>query len=733
MPRRTLPVVLSFLSLLSAAAQAAEIRGRVLGGVDNPIASAVVLHRASGAKAETGADGRFTLDLAVSGRVVLEVVHPDYYEREFAVGPKDLGRELVFVLVPLIRQNEEVVVTALRYPEPSIKVPAASTVITGEALTEKRVPNINEGLQDVPGVGSIGSAGFSLVPTIRGLARRRVLYLIDGARLESDRRTGPNGSFVSPEDIERIEVLRSASSVFYGSDAIGGVIHVLTRKPGFEPGLHGRFLAGYGSVNGEKHLGLGLEGATGPWALSMSFQYDDAGLYRAPDGTDVLQSQFTQGSLLAKAAHRTDKREIDIGVLAARGTDIGKPSVNAGTKPTWYPHETQNLVQVHWKEKNVGRDGEILVHAFVNPNFLETLTDTFEVIRTKRSYAKTDSTEYGAQVSYSRKLAPDFRLEGGVDYFGRAGAHAYNSYTSYDETGSVTGVEEEFPYLSASRGDLGLFLSADYAGLRRFDILGGVRYDVLRMTAQPGGGEPGILTQDSQPTGFLAVSYRLAQDLVGFVNVSRAYRQASINERFYTGISGRGLIVGQPGLRPESSFNLDGGLRLTGRRFYFGLYAFRYLIDDMIERYRIDPTTYTYGNIDRGLLRGLEFEAEAYVLPGWKVFGHFALIHGRSLATDAPLNDVPPFRIYAGTKYRRGRFAAEANATFSLSKDDPGPAEIAVAPSEVVNLKASYLWRGLDLFLTVANLFDATYISRADPDAIWEPARNLRIGFAYSF
>ena len=275
-------------------------------------------------------------------------------------------------------------VTALRYPEPSIKVPAASTVVSGETLTEKRVANINDGLQDVPGVGALGSAGFSLVPSVRGLARRRVLYLIDGARLESDRRTGPNASFVSPEDIERIEVLRSASSVFYGSDAIGGVIHVLTRKPGFEPGLHGRFLAGYGSVNGEKHLGLGLEGTTGPWAFSLSFQYDDAGLYRIPDGTDVLQSQFTQGSLLAKAVRRTDKREIDIGILAARGRDIGKPSTTAGTKPTWYPEEDQNLVQLHWKEKNVGKDGEILVHAFVNPNLLKTLTDTYDGFLTKR-------------------------------------------------------------------------------------------------------------------------------------------------------------------------------------------------------------------------------------------------------------------------------------------------------------------------------------------------------------
>jgi len=730
-----------FCVLLAAAlpAQAAEVRGTVVGGVQNPVPGAVVIHRASGLKAATDAEGRFALDLPDSGRIVLEVVHPDYYEREFLLGPKELGRPIVLVLSPLIKQSEEVVVTALRYPESSIQVPAASTVISGETLADKLVPNINDGLQDVPGVGALGTAGFSLVPSVRGLARRRVLYLVDGARLESDRRTGPNASFVSPEDIERVEVLRSASSVFYGSDAIGGVIHLMTRMPRFDGGMHGRFQAGFGTTNGEKRIGLGLEGSSGPWAFLLSFQYADAGLYRAPGGTQVLQSQYTQGSLLAKAAYRTDQREIDFSLLAARGTDIGKPNSTAATKPTWYPRENQNLFQVHWTEKNVGKDGEIHFQAFANPNFLETLTDTYNGFLTRESYAKTDSTEFGLQASYSNKVAPSLRLEAGLDYFGRTGAHAFNSYTSYDEFGAVTSVQEEYPYDTASRGDLGAFLSADFSGIERLDILGGVRYDLLRMRAEPHQGEIGIpeiqpiLTKDEQPTGFLAVSYKLAGDLTAFVNASRAYRLASINERFYTGISGRGFIIGQPDLRPESSFNLDGGLKLLGRRYFLGLYAFRYRIDDMIERYQLDPTTYTYGNIERGRLQGLEFEAEAFVLSGWKIFGNFAAIRGRSLATGEPLNDVPPFRVFAGTRYWKGRFSAELNATFSLAKDDPGPAEIGVASSELVNLKAGYLWQGLTFSVVLGNIFNTTYISRADSDAMIEPGRSLRVGVTYGF
>ncbi|MEW5902499.1 MAG: TonB-dependent receptor plug domain-containing protein, partial [Acidobacteriota bacterium] len=235
-----------------------EIKARVISAEGKPVVAAVILHRPSGAKTQTDEKGYFSLSVPDAAKVNLEVIHPEYLEEEISLSAKDLARPITITLVPYIRQREEIVVTAMRYPEPSSKVPAAGTVLSSEALRETMAANVAQALQEMPGVARLGSGGFSLVPSIRGLGRRRVLLMVDQARLSSDRRTGPSASFVSPEDIQRIEVLRSPSSVFYGSDAIGGVVHILTRVPEAQGRVTGRMNTRYGTINQEKGLGFSL-------------------------------------------------------------------------------------------------------------------------------------------------------------------------------------------------------------------------------------------------------------------------------------------------------------------------------------------------------------------------------------------------------------------------------------------------------------------------------------------
>jgi len=196
-----------FLSVIPSLA--VEIKGEVLNLEGKPVVEAVVLYRNSGNKTLTDEKGLFTLNVPDEEKIQLEIIHPEYLEQEITITSKDLSKKVTVRLIPYIMQREEVVVTALRYPESSSSVPAAETVIPEETITEKMSSSVTESLSNVPGVSNIGAGGFSLVPNIRGLARGRVLIMIDNARVTSDRRTGPNASFVDPRNIEKIEVLRS--------------------------------------------------------------------------------------------------------------------------------------------------------------------------------------------------------------------------------------------------------------------------------------------------------------------------------------------------------------------------------------------------------------------------------------------------------------------------------------------------------------------------------------------
>ena len=709
-----------------------DIRGRVVSPEGKPVAEAVILHRPSGLRALSGPEGDFLLRLDAGGKLRLAVIHPGFLEEEVAVPRSGQDRPLTIVLVPLIRQREEVVVTALRYPEPSMKVPAASSVLSAETLNESMTSNLTRGMEDLVGVASLGTGGFSLVPVIRGLTRNRVLFLVDSARISSDRRTGPSASFVHPQDMSRVEVLRSPSSVFYGSDAIGGVFQVFLKEPGPKEGLHGSLNARYGSVNGEKGLGLALSGKRRSLGFYLSLQGQKAGDYSNSAGT-VPRSGFGQWSLLAKLSHKTDRRQVDLSFLRTRGLDIGKPARDSLTRPTWYPRENHNLLQVHWLEKNFVR-GELSFSAYINPNFLETQTDRMESYKTRESFSRTQGTDFGLQLSFARQAAGSLRLNIGMDLSGRYGVEAENKDTSFDSQGTSLSVSEETPYAGGSKLDLGFFLSADFSGLRSLDIVAGLRWDRLRVEADPGGQGQSVSHSDSILTGFAAASYHLSGQLVLFANLARAYRAPTLSERFYTGITGRGFIISQPGLSSEKSLSFDAGIKFVSTRFFSALYGFLYDIDGLIERYLVAEKTYTYGNVDRGRIRGLELEAEWFPLSGWKIFGHVSAVQGTSMDNSQPLNDIPPVRILAGTRLWVKRLSLEVSARHLLEKTNPGPAEIRIPACTLVDIKTSfYLPPSFNLHLLVSNAFNVLYLGRPDPDAPQDPGRNVSIGLNYSF
>ena len=144
-----------------------------------------------------------------------------------------------------VQQLDTVVVTASGFEQDIKSAPASILVITRQDLEEKAITDLAGALRDVEGIDVRGSTGKTgnLNVSMRGMPSEYTLVLIDGRRQNAAGNVTPNGfddtstGFIPPiSAIERIEVIRGPMSTLYGSDAMGGVINIITRKVGTEWG-----------------------------------------------------------------------------------------------------------------------------------------------------------------------------------------------------------------------------------------------------------------------------------------------------------------------------------------------------------------------------------------------------------------------------------------------------------------------------------------------------------------
>jgi vitamin B12 transporter len=133
-----------------------------------------------------------------------------------------------------LAQEPDFVVTATRTPLAVTQAGSAITVIPGEEIAKASPKSIADVLRRAPGLSVTENGGPGGVTTVRlrGAESRHTLVLIDGIRVNDP--SQPAGEFdfaaIVPTDLERIEVLRGPQSAIYGSDAIGGVINIITRR-----------------------------------------------------------------------------------------------------------------------------------------------------------------------------------------------------------------------------------------------------------------------------------------------------------------------------------------------------------------------------------------------------------------------------------------------------------------------------------------------------------------------
>jgi len=202
-------------------------------------------------------------------------------------------------VVPTLR---DIVVTPSRTAEPLADAIGDVTVIGPKQLAEARGDSIAEIIGRQPGVQFTTTGGPQTVSSLylRGANPSQTLVLIDGMRATELLSGGTRLESIDPALVERVEILRGAASSLYGSDAIGGVVNIITKKGAQDRPLSAWANLGYGTHDTFK-ASLGISGAHAGWDYSLSASAASS------KGFDVMRRHFANGGTTDGWGHYADK------------------------------------------------------------------------------------------------------------------------------------------------------------------------------------------------------------------------------------------------------------------------------------------------------------------------------------------------------------------------------------------------------------------------------------------
>lgn len=655
--------------------------------------------------------------------VQLVVLHPRFREQAVPV-PRGVGPVEV-TLAPKQEVYEEIVVSADRAGDSFSPVTITSTVVEPEDAVGPPT-TLQEVVDGIPGVAENGQAGIFQVFSIRGISRQRILTLISGMQITSERRAGVSASFVDPLLMGSVDLLRGPSSSYYGSGALGGVVQVFPERYD-EIFVQG----GYDSAGDETYQMVGWgrgEAGDRSGGLSVAVAHRRSGNAEDPTGTEI-NSHFEQTSATVRKSWQTEGgRSFELLAIPTRGTDIGKANTDFPERTTNYPEEE------HFLLKLTVRDERWRAYAWAHPHELETDTrrtdsrgDTVQ-----RNTVFNDTLDLGANFQREISLGQLYDGRVGLDWFGRRSVDAR-------ELERVPGEEvRTFESLSGGEQDE----VAAYGSLRRriglASVEAGSRFTWLR---QQNGGRSSLT--DSAWNGFLGAVVPLGGGFELAANVGTGLRFPNLSERFFTGTTGRGEILSNEDLSAERSLSTDLRLRWFGERLFVEVDAFVNEIDDYIERVEVEEDVLTFVNLTSGRLEGLETEGFYELRPGLRLLWGGHAIDGEDNAGQ-PLSDVPPDRFFIGLRKDPAR-ASSAGGGRNGSPwswagrlelrdelDDPGSGERAIPSATLLSASVGYRVRpGLRLNLTADNLLDEEYFSSADDKAPLAPGRSVGLSFRW--
>jgi iron complex outermembrane receptor protein len=552
----------------------------------------------------------------------------------------------------------------------------------------------------MPGVGATGQNGLFETFSIRGSGANGILVLVGGMPITAQRRAGVPVAFVEPSLLGDVSVTRGPAVVHYGPGALGGAISIEPRW--FDAPFAS---AGYATAGNEANLSAGL----GSDAFSLGVARHQAGDSESPDGVP-LNTSYRRESASLQYRTRIGEYAFDALLMPSRTENIGKSNSRYPTRDTTYPEDTHTLGRLRLRH-----DSGFETSVYAHDQYLGTWnrrpgsSDTF---------AGVASTDVGATVQQTFETGA-FSHDIGVEYLGRRDVRAW------DASGSV--LDRNYSLRDATEDAWSLFALSDWHVSQAFAFEFGGRYTSIEQDQR------GAASDDSD-RAFTAGAVWTPDDAQRITfNASSGYRFPTLEERFYSGVTAQGEVVGNPDLGSEQSRGLDLGYAWQYGNWGVEAHVWRNVVDGLIQLTDIAPDVNGYENIGTGTLHG----AEATL--GWSVpatgltlRASAAVVRGHD-ETGRPLYGIPPVSGELEAKYAHGDFILGARYAHRWTMDRPGFEEVERNAVDVVDadlhwqLKPSF---GLQFYLR--NAFDEDYYATSDELSTFAQERSFGVNATWT-
>jgi hemoglobin/transferrin/lactoferrin receptor protein len=567
---------------------------------------------------------------------------------------------------------ETIQVTATRRAEPAFEVPNATTIATRQDIVASAPQTAMDALrreagmyvqQTTPGQGSV---------IVRGLKGSEVLHVVDGFRLNNAIfRNAPTQyvALVDSQSLERIEAVRGPMSALYGSDAMGGVVQMLTAEPGFQADswdATGLLRSAYGTAD-DSTLSR-IEGAAGRVRLALSggYSYQDVDQRRTGDGEVLAHTGFTARAGDAKVrAELAEGHELTLSYQSLRQPrtpryDELTPGYGQSAPASsiyWFAPQQRDLVQLRWRGSRANAFWDT-AEARVGRQSVRDDRETSAFGSTTLDRERNRDVTTGVTFQALKESARGHHLTWGADVY--EDDVSSSRWRSDLAGGAKASLAPRFPD-GSTMSQYGVFVADDWSPADRLDAVAALRISHVRTRLPRSGGADGVTVDDTGWTGNLGVAYAVHEHVRLVTNLGRGFRAPNVFDLGTLGDRpGNRFNLPNPDLEPETITTLDAGAKWLAGRAEGELVAYRSWYRDRITSVLTGAVTESgrlvvrSENAARLDLWGIEFATRHRVTAAVELYGTATWTRGdEQLGNDTtPADRIPPLAGTVGVLWR---------------------------------------------------------------------------------